>query len=78
MSTQAIILSGVVFYMAAMLVVGFLASRKTHSVAEFVVAGRGLPVWLLSTTVIATWFGGVAIMGFAGTAYDEGLFGVIA
>jgi SSS family transporter len=64
--------------MLAMLAVGFLAGRKTHSVSEFIVAGRGLSVWLLSTTVIATWFGGVAIMGFAGTAYDEGLFGVIA
>ena len=72
------ILTGVAVYMLAMLAVGFLAGRKTHSVSEFIVAGRGLSVWLLSTTVIATWFGGVAIMGFAGTAYEEGLFGVIA
>jgi SSS family transporter len=73
-----VILTGVSVYMLAMLVVGYLAAGKTHSVAEFIVAGRGLSTWLLTTTVIATWFGGVAIMGFAGTAYDEGLFGVIA
>jgi SSS family transporter len=78
MSTQAVILTGVSVYMLAMLAVGYLAAGRTHSVGEFIVAGRGLPTWLLTPTVIATWFGGVAIMGFAGTAYEEGLFGVIA
>ena len=63
MSTQAIILSGVATYMAAMLVVGYFASKKTHTVAEFMVAGRGLPVWLCSVTVIATWFGGAMMLG---------------
>ena len=78
MTTEAVILTGVTLYLLAMLAVGYLAAGKTRSVSEFIVAGRGLSVWLLATTVIATWFGGVAIMGFAGTAYDEGLFGVIA
>ena len=77
MSTQAIILSGVAIYMLAMLAVGYLASKRTHSVAEFMVAGRGLPVWLCSITVIATWFGGAMMLGGAGAAYDEGMMGVI-
>ena len=77
MSTQAIILSGVAVYMLAMLAVGYLASKRTHSVAEFMVAGRSLPVWLCSITVIATWFGGAMMLGGAGAAYDEGMMGVI-
>ena len=68
MSTQAIILSGVALYMVAMLAIGYLASKRTHSVAEFMVAGRGLPVWLCSITVIATWFGGAMMLGGAGAA----------
>ena len=78
MSTEAIIFSGVAIYMLAMLVVGFYASQKTHTITEFVVAGRGLPVWLCSMTVIATWFGGSTMMGSAGASYERGLIGVIA
>jgi SSS family transporter len=77
MSTETIIFVGVAFYMLAMLGVGYYASRKTNSVTEFVVAGRGLPVWLCSMTVIATWFGGSTMMGGAGAAYDDGMLGVI-
>ena len=77
MSTESIIFIGVALYMLVMLGVGYYASRRTHSVAEFVVAGRGLPVWLCTMTVIATWFGGSTMMGAAGAAYDDGLLGVI-
>lgn len=77
MSTETIIFAGVAVYMLAMLVVGFYASKKTRTITEFVVAGRGLPVWLCSMTVIATWFGGSTMMGGAGAAYDEGMLGVI-
>ena len=63
MSTETIILAGVAVYMAAMLGVGYYAAGKTHSVTEFVLAGRGLPVWLLSMSVIATWFGGSTMIG---------------
>ena len=78
MSTETTIFIGVGIYLALMLVVGFYASKKTHSVTEFVVAGRGLPIWLCSTTIVATWFGGGTMMGAAGAAYDHGLLGVIA
>ena len=78
MSTESVIFTGVAIYMVVMLVVGFYASKKTHTVTEFIVAGRGLPVWLCSTTIVATWFGGGTMMGSAGAAYDDGMLGVIA
>ena len=77
MSTENIIFIGVTFYMLVMIGVGFYASKKTHTTTEFMVAGRGLPVWLCSITVIATWFGGSVMLGGAGAAYDEGMMGVI-
>ncbi|MEJ2171509.1 MAG: sodium:solute symporter family protein [Woeseiaceae bacterium] len=77
MSTESIIFTGVTIYMVIMLGVGVYASKKTHTVTEFMVAGRGLPVWICSITVIATWFGGAIMMGGAGAAYDDGMLGVI-
>ena len=78
MSTEAVIFSGVAVYMLIMLGVGAYASKKTHTVAEFMVAGRGLPIWLCTMTVMATWFGGAMMLGGAGAAYDNGMLGVIA
>jgi SSS family solute:Na+ symporter len=78
MSTETVIFIGVAIYMLAMLIIGAYSSKKSNSVDEFVVAGRGMPVWLCSMTVMATWFGGAMMMGGAGAAYDEGMLGVIA
>ncbi len=77
MTTENIIFTGVALYMLLMIGVGFYASKKTHTVTEFMVAGRGLPVWLCSVTVVATWFGGSVMLGGAGAAYDDGMMGVI-
>lgn len=77
MSTENIIFVGVAIYMIAMIGVGLYASKKTHTATEFMVAGRGLPLWLCSVTVVATWFGGAILLGGAGAAYDEGMLGVI-
>ncbi len=77
MTTENIIFTGVAMYMLLMIGVGFYASKRTHTVTEFMVAGRGLPVWLCSVTVVATWFGGSVMLGGAGAAYDDGMMGVI-
>lgn len=77
MSTENVIFTGVAIYMVIMIGVGLYASRKTHTVAEFMVAGRSLPLWLCSVTVMATWFGGAMLLGGAGAAYGEGMFGVV-
>lgn len=61
-----------------MLAIGVFASRRTHTATEFIVAGRRLPLFLCTATIIATWFGGGTIMGASGAAYDKGLLGVVA
>jgi len=78
MSLQTTVFIGVGIYIFAMLVIGIYASRRIHTTAEFAVAGRSLGVWLLATTIIATWFGGGMMMGGSGAAYDNGMIGVIA
>ena len=71
MSTQNVILVGVVFYMMIMVAIGVYASRGTQSLTDFIVAGRKMPLWLCSVSIFATWFGSGTMMG-AGTAAYEG------
>jgi SSS family transporter len=78
MSTENVIFTGVAVYMLAMLGVGYYASKKSHTVADFLVAGRGLSLPVCSMTVMATWFGGAMMLGGAGAAFDDGMLGVIA
>lgn len=78
MSTEAIIFTGVAIYLVMMLVIGAYASKRTGSTANFIVAGRRMPLWIGSATIIATWFGGSTMMGAAGASYEDGLIGVIA
>ena len=76
--TETIIFIGVGIYVTLMLAVGVYASKRNDSTAEFIVAGRRMPMFLCTATIIATWFGGGSMMGAAGASYDDGLLGVIA
>jgi SSS family transporter len=78
LSTEAIIFTGVAIYLVMMLAIGIWASKRTGSTANFIVAGRRLPIWIGSATIIATWFGGGTMMGAAGASFEHGLIGVIA
>ncbi|MCZ6854661.1 MAG: sodium:solute symporter family protein [Gammaproteobacteria bacterium] len=78
MSTETIIFIGVAVYLTMMLVVGAYASKKSNTTANFIVAGRRMPIWICSATIMATWFGGGTMMGGAGASYQGGLFAVIA
>jgi len=78
MSTETIIFIGVGIYVVLMLAVGVYASKKNETAEDFIIAGRGMPMFLCTATIIATWFGGGTMMGTSGAAYDDGLLGVIA
>ncbi len=78
MSDQQILLTGVGLYLLGMLVIGVVAARRVGSADEFVVAGRRLPLWLCSSTLVATWMSAGTVMGAAGAAYEDGFLGVIA
>jgi Na+/proline symporter len=56
MSTGTIIFIGVAIYLLVMLTIGVYAAKKAGSATDFIVAGRKIPVWILSATLVATWF----------------------
>ncbi len=78
MTDQNIIFTGVSIYLIAMLVIGIYAARRTSSPDDFMVAGRSLPLWLCSATIMATWIGGGSMLGVSGMTYEGGLLAVIA
>jgi SSS family solute:Na+ symporter len=78
MNDQTIIFIGVGIYLLAMLAIGAFAARRTTSSEDFIVAGRSLPLWLCSGTVMATWIGGGSMLGVSGQAYEGGTLAVIA
>ena len=54
MSESTIITAGAVLYVAVLAAISIYASRNIRDSADFVVAGRRLPLWLCVFTVFAT------------------------
>ena len=70
--------TGVAVYIGIMLLIGFLAGRKISGIEDYLVAGRRVPLWMATATLLATWFGVGSSMGVASTVYTSGLKGVLA
>lgn len=69
---------GIGFYIVAVLLIGYLCSKRVKDVSDFVVAGRRLPLWMATATLLATWFGAGSSMGVAATVYAGGIRDVLA
>lgn len=72
-----IIIGGIAVFFFIRLIVGVLASRRINSAADYIVAGRRLPIYFTAASIMATWFAAETIMGASATAYLYGLQGVV-
>ncbi|CAN5878082.1 sodium:solute symporter [soil metagenome] len=63
----------VVAYPILLLGISLWRSRKVKSHADFMVAGRDVPVLLLVGTLVCTWIGSGSLFGGAGLAYRVGI-----
>ncbi len=68
----------VVLYLGLSVGIGLYAARRVHTARDFVVAGRNLPLPIVTATVFATWFGAETVLGISATFVKEGLGGVVA
>ena len=68
----------VVIYLVVSIGIGLYAATRVHSAKDFAVAGRRLPLPVVTATVFATWFGAEAVFGVSATFVKEGLSGVVA
>ncbi len=65
-------------YLALSVAIGLYVATRVHSVKDFAVAGRCLPLPVVMATVFATWFGAEAVFGVSATFVKDGLRGVVA
>ncbi|MBI1887900.1 MAG: sodium:solute symporter family protein [Nitrosomonadales bacterium] len=68
----------VILYLLVSVGIGLYASTRVHNSRDFVVAGRHLPLPVVTATVFATWFGAETVLGVSATFVQEGLGGVAA
>jgi len=68
----------IILYLAVSVGIGLYVARSVHTAKDFAVAGRHLPLPIVTATVFATWFGSEAIFGSSGTFVKEGLSGILA
>ncbi|MBL8441357.1 MAG: sodium:solute symporter, partial [Betaproteobacteria bacterium] len=68
----------VVLYLMVSIGIGLFAATRVHNTKDFAVAGRHLPLPVVTATVFATWFGAEAVFGASSTFVREGLGGVVA
>ena len=68
----------VALYLFVSVCIGLYAASKVKSSADYVVAGRHLPLPFIIATVFATWFGSETVLGIPAKFLNEGLHGVVA
>ncbi|MBP9713277.1 MAG: sodium:solute symporter family protein [Sterolibacterium sp.] len=68
----------VILYLMVSVGIGLVAATRVHSAKDFAVAGRSLPLPVVTATVFATWFGAEAVFGVSSTFVKDGLTGVVA
>jgi SSS family solute:Na+ symporter len=65
-------------YLIVSLGIGLYASRRVKTDTDYILAGRGLPLYIVIATTFATWFGSETVLGTSSTFLDEWLLGILA
>lgn len=68
----------VILYLIISIGVGMYAATRVHTARDYVVAGRHLPIYIVTATVFATWFGSETVLGIPATFLNEGLHGIVS
>jgi SSS family solute:Na+ symporter len=75
MHVHLAILIGLALYACLMLAVAVFWMVRVKKATDYLVAGRGLPWWILTGTVTATGIGTGVVIGASGLAYQHGWAG---
>lgn len=68
----------VVLYWIVSIAIGLYAARYVKNSRDYALAGRSLPIYVVTATVFATWFGSETVLGIPSIFLKEGLRGVVA
>ena len=67
----------VILYLLISIGIGLYAATRVHNARDYVVAGRHLPLYIVTATVFATWFGSETVLGISAKFVKDGLRGII-
>ncbi len=65
-------------YLVVTIAIGLYAARFVSNSKDYLVAGRGLPLYMNTATVFATWFGAETVLSVSATFVKDGLGGIPA
>lgn len=77
MSVHSAIIVGLIIYGCLMLGVSLYFMVRVKSASDYLLAGRGLPYWVLSGTIVGTCIGTGVVIGATGLAYKHGWAGCV-
>ena len=68
----------VIIYWILSVGIGIWAALRVKNTGDYAVAGRSLPLHIVTATVFATWFGSETVLGIPATFLREGFGGILA
>jgi SSS family transporter len=63
----------VVLYLLASVAIGLYAAARVKNTADYAIAGRSLPLYIIVATTFATWFGSETVLGIPSKFVEGGL-----
>ncbi|GAB4466087.1 MAG: sodium:solute symporter family protein [Burkholderiaceae bacterium] len=63
----------VVLYLLASIAIGLYAASRVKNTADYAIAGRSLPLYIIVATTFATWFGSETVLGIPSKFVEGGL-----
>ena len=67
----------VIAYLFVTIGIGLWAAQRVKNTADFAIAGRHLPMYMIITTTFATWFGSEIVLGVPAKFIEGGLKAVV-
>ena len=68
----------VIIYWIISVGIGIWAALRVKNTGDYALAGRSLPLHIVTATVFATWFGSETVLGIPATFLREGFGGILA
>src|SRR5688572_8118239 len=68
----------VLIYLGVTIAIGLYAAKFVKNTKDYLVAGRGLPLYMNTATVFATWFGAETVLSVSATFVKDGMTGIPA
>lgn len=67
----------IMLYISLTLAIGFWTARNVKNTEDYALAGRKMPVFVVASSLFATWFGSETIMGASSEFINDGVLGLI-